>query len=1146
MKKETSRSSAQPKPVKVPVKKGESEAIASAPAHAEGDDPQPAFPIVGIGASAGGLAAFEAFFSGMPPDVDPGMAFVLVQHLAPDHKSILTDLIRRYTRMQVFEVEDGMRVEPNCTYIIPPNYDMAFLNGTLQLLDPSAPRGQRLPIDFFFHSLAQDQHERAICIVLSGTGSDGTLGVRAIKGEGGMVMVQNPASTEFDGMPRSAIATGLVDYELPPAEMPAQLIAYAAHAFGRLPRGIAAPTPRVENSLRKVFILLRAQTGHDFSQYKPSTIHRRIERRMAVHQVDTMEAYVNYMQQTPSEVEALFRDLLIGVTSFFRDTEAFTALEKQVIPRLFASKPASSAIRVWSPGCSTGEDAYSLAILLAERQEEMKQSFKIQVFATDIDSQAIATARAGSYPTSIAADISPERLARFFTVEPDGSAYRIHKGIRDMVIFSEQDVIKDPPFSRLDMISCRNLMIYMGGDLQKKLIPLFHYALNPGGTLFLGTSETVGEFDDLFSALDRKLKLYQRMDDFHSMQHAALGRFLPSMPAIDVALPQTAARTAFPLKLPLRELTEQALLRQAAQVGALVNGQGDILYLHGHTGLYLEMAPGEVSINHILKMAREGLRHELTVALHKAAGTKEVVHCPDLRVKTNGSYTTVNLTICPVTAGASTTAGTSLYPDSGQLYLVILEEAPEAVSRDPLVDRRDPSSEDDVRITALKAELRAKEEYLQAANEELETANEELKSSNEEMQSVNEELQSTNEELETAKEEMQSVNEELSTVNNELQTKVSDLSRVNNDMNNLLAGTGIATVFVDHQLRILRFTPTATRIINLIQSDVGRPVNHIVSNLVNYERLTADTQDVLDTLVPKEIDVQTTAGAWYTLRIQPYRTLDNVIEGAVITFVDITEVKQTQAALRINEEFLNNLLENAPASIYVIAADGTILLVNKRWKADTGKQNQQVIGLTLEQIFSTRTAQMYAADNQKVLESGKILEKEEEAESPVEMHQFYTIKYPVHHIQGHPDAVGGISMDITERKQIEKALQKATELLRLAVVVRDAHDAITVQDLQGRILAWNPGAERIYGWSEAEAMQMTIHDMTPEGLRAEALDVVKRLVKADVLEPYHMQRCTKDGRIVEVWLTATALVNEAGQVYAIATTERERGLEKEV
>jgi len=973
------------------------------------------FPIVGIGASAGGLAAFEAFFSGMPADTNPGMAFVLVQHLAPDHKSILTDLIRRYTRMQVFEVEDGMAVKPNCAYIIPPNRDMAFLNGSLQLLEPSAPRGQRLPIDFFFRSLAQDQHERAICIVLSGTGSDGTQGVRAIKGEGGMVMVQNPASTEYDGMPRSAIATGLVDYELPPAEMPAQLIAYAAHAFGKPPRAATAPAPKAENALKKIFILLRAQTGHDFSQYKLSTIHRRIERRLAVHQIETMDGYVKYLQQTPAEVEALFHDLLIGVTNFFRDPEAFKAIEEQVIPKLFAGKPADAVIRVWSPGCSTGEEAYSLAILLAERQEAMKQSFKVQVFATDIDSQAIATARAGRYPASIAADLTPERLARFFAAEPDGSAYRIHKGIRDLLVFSEQNVIKDPPFSKLDLISCRNLLIYMGGDLQKKIMPLFHYALNPGGFLFLGTSETVGEFMDLFAVLDRKLKLYQRKEDFHGAQRAALGRFLPPMTAIDAALPRAAGKTAFPVKLPLREMTEQALLQQVAPAGVLVNSHGEILYLHGRTGLYLEPAPGAAGTSNILKMARDGLRRDLTTALHKAMGTKEIVRCPGLRVKTNGDFTTVNLTVRSVATGPAAT------PEA-PLYLVVLEEAPfdpEPAQQGGGLRAREradsPDTDADARIAVLKQELQAKEEYLQATNEELETANEELKSSNEEMQSVNEELQSTNEELETSKEELQSVNEELATVNSELQTKVADLSRANNDMNNLLAGTGIATIFVNHRQHILRFTPAATKIINLIPTDVGRPVGHILSNLAGYDRIVADTQAVLDSLIPKEVEVQTTEGQWYKMRIQPYRTLDNVIEGGVITFVDITEIKEARDELR-----------------------------------------------------------------------------------------------------------------------------KANDLLRLAVVVRDAYDAITVQDLEGRILAWNPGAVRMYGWSEAEALVMNVRDRVPEGLREEALANVLKLSQAEILEPYRTQRITKEGTVVEVWLTSTALVNKAGRMYAIATTERSK------
>ena len=972
------------------------------------------FPIVGIGASAGGLAAFEAFFSGMPADTDPGMAFVLVQHLAPDHKSILTDLIRRYARMQVFEVQDGMVVQINCVYIIPPNCDMAFLNGALQLLEPAAPRGRRLPIDFFFSSLAQDQRERAIGIVFSGTGSDGTLGVRAIKAEGGMVMVQNPSSTEFDGMPRSAIATGLVDYELPAAEMPAQLIAYVAHAPGKFGRTETTSPPKVEGAMKKIFILLRARTGHDFSQYKPSTILRRIERRMTVHHIDSIETFVKFLQQTPAEVEALFRDLLIGVTNFFRDPEAFKVLEEQVIPKLFDGKPAGTVIRVWSTGCSTGEEAYSLAILLQEHLEMLNSIYKVQLFATDIDSRAIAKARAGLYPASIANDLSPQRLERFFSAEPDGSAFCIHKNIRDMVVFSEQDVIKDPPFSKLDLISCRNLLIYMGAALQKKLIPLFHYSLKPGGILFLGTSETVGEFDELFTVLDRKSKLYKRQADTHGAHRAALGRFLTPRALIDAGLEHTAAKPVSPVKLPLRELTEQALLHQIAPAAALVNGQGDILYLHGRTGMYLEPAPGEAGINNILKMAREGLRRELTTALHKAAATHELIRCPGLLVKTNGHFTPVNLTVRPV---APSPAAVTEAP----LYLVILEEAspltldPAQAATQPAIARSGPNTDADARITALHEELRSKEEYLQAANEELETSIEELRSSNEEMQSVNEELQSTNEELETSKEEMQSVNEELATVNAELQIKVVDLSRASNDMKNLLAGTGIGTVFMDHNLRILRFTPAASQIINLILSDTGRPIAHIVSNLVGYDSLVADTQAVLDTLVPKEVDVQTTNGNWYTMRILPYRTLDNVIEGAVISFIDISEIVRTRDALR-----------------------------------------------------------------------------------------------------------------------------KVNELLRLAVVVRDAHDAITVQDLEGAILAWNPGAVRMYGWSEAEALLMNVRDRIPPALREQALIKVHQLSQAEILEPYRTQRITNHGSVVEVWMTATALVNEAGQMYAIATTERSK------
>lgn len=707
-------------------------------------------------------------------------------------------------------------------------------------------------------------------------------------------MAQTPDSTEYDGMPHSAIATGLVDFVLPPAEMPAQLIAYASRALGHtLGRHTISAQPNSENGLKKICILLRNQTGHDFSQYKPSTINRRIERRMALQQIETMEGYIKYAQQTPKEMDALFRDLLIGVTNFFRDPHAFKALEKNIVPRLFSGKTPGGTIRAWSAGCATGEEAYSLAILLAEYQHAAKQNYKIQVFATDIDSQAITTARAGLYPVRIAADISSERLARFFSLESDGCTYRIHKVIRDMLIFSEQNVIKDPPFSRLDLISCRNLLIYMGSDLQKKLISLFCYALNSNGFLFLGTSETVGDFTYLFSVQDRKAKLYQRKDTPQGAVRVGLGTFLPSLQTITAERPQQpAGMMVSSQKMTLRQLTEKELLQHVAPAAALISDKGDILYIHGRTGSYLEPAAGEVGVSNILKMAREGLRHQLREALREAVTAQKKVRIPALQVKTNGGYTPINLTVRPL---ANATATTIEPP----LYLVILDdtdippsghESAASVEPDtPLALNADPDR--DIHLIALQQELQSKEELLQ-------TANEERHSSNEEMQSINEELQSTNEELETSKEELQSLNEELSTVNTELQNKITDLTRANNDVNNLLSGTGIGTIFVDLALRILRFTPIATRIINLIQTDIGRPVWHISSELKDYDSLLKDTQAVLDTLVPKEVEVHTNTGTWYIMRILPYRTLDNVIEGAVINFSDITRNRQLQTDLR--------------------------------------------------------------------------------------------------------------------------------------------------------------------------------------------------------------------------------------------------------
>lgn len=744
---------------------------------------------------------------------------------------------------------------------------------------------------------------------------------------------------------------------------------------------------------------------------------------MSVHQIETIDEYYRYLQKTSSEVEALFSDILIGVTNFFRDTDAFKFLEEQIIPKLFSGKNSSDdAIRVWSIGCSTGEEAYSVAILLAEHQDALKKFFRIQVFATDIDSKAIATARSGIYPSSISADVSPERLSRYFSIEPGGDAYRIHKTIRDMLIFSEQNVIKDPPFSKIDLIICRNLLIYMSGELQKKLIPLFHYAINPGGFLFLGSSETVGDFNDIFEILDRKLKIYMRKDDVNCSRYANLGKFFPAVTSPNISAIPPAIKKSNEAKPSLSAITEQTLLKYSP-AAVLVNAQGDIFYIHGRTGMFLEPSSGEAGINNILKMAREGLKRDLTTALHKAGTLNECVKYPGLKVKTNGDTTIVNLTICPVATGSSEISEPHLYlvileqvyfPQQEQIKSEILNNSSE--SQNSLNISKEPENADtnaDIRVARLEQELRAKEEYIQTTNEELETSNEELRSSYEEMQSVNEELQSTNEELETSKEELQSVNEELATVNAELQAKVASLSRSINDMNNLLSGTSIATVFVDHKLNILRFTPTSTRIINLIHSDIGRPVGHIVSNLDGYESLVPDTKAVLDTLVAKEEEVKTKDNRRYMMRIQPYRTLDNVIEGAVITFVDITETKKVQEALRLNEERMRVALKASPVMVFNQDKELCYIWIQNPHPIFSGKQ---FLGKTDADIISEDDALRIISIKQNVLET-KTGARQEVAITIENKTYFFDLTVePLYNSDGDIEGITCALIDITDLK----------------------------------------------------------------------------------------------------------------------------------
>ncbi|HLP77411.1 MAG TPA: chemotaxis protein CheB, partial [Candidatus Paceibacterota bacterium] len=856
------------------MKRSGARALEIAPASSD----RVAFPIIGIGASAGGLDALEHFLSHVPKN--SGLAFVIVQHLDPTRKGIMPELLQRATGMKVIQVKDRSMVRPDCVYVIPPNKDMSILRGVLHLLAPVAPRGLRLPIDFFLRSLALDQEERSIGVILSGMGSDGTLGLRAIKEKAGLVLVQEPATAKFDGMPRSAIDAGLADIVAPVAELPGKIMAY----LGRKPLSAEVDAPlledRMQSAAEKVVILLRAHTGHDFSFYKRNTLYRRVERRMAIHQIHKMPAYVRYLQENSQELDLLFKELLIGVTNFFRDSAVWEEMRQKILPAFIARLPDGHVMRAWVPGCSTGEEAYSLAMVAKEVIEEIKprKRISLQIFATDLDKDAITKARQGFYPENICADVTPAQMKRFFTKQ--GGGCRVTAEIREMVIFAPQSVIQDPPFTKLDILSCRNLLIYLTAEMQKKLIPLFHYSLTPGGLLLLGSAETVGTHTDLFTPVNNKLRIFRRSDvalradpvNFPSSTGIAAGPEAPSNPKPPVSL---------------QSLADQLILQRYAPPTVLANDKGDIFYISGRTGKYLEPAAGKANWN-LFAMAREGLRYEIATAFQKALRQKEPVTLRNLKVENNGNQR-VDVTV------------QRLDEPKAMLGLVMIvftdTAAPPPVKTSGRTPKAHPRS---ARLAEVEHELQLARAEARATHEEMQTSHEELRSANEEMQSTNEELQSTNEELTTSKEEMQSLNEELQTVNAELQAKVDELSRSSNDMKNLLNSTDIATLFLDNDLNVRRFTPQATKIIKLIPGDVGRPLSDLVSDL-NYPALPDDVRDVLRTLTSLEKPINATDGRWFSVRIMPYRTMDDRIEGVVITFSDITVSKMLEAKLRAKQ-----------------------------------------------------------------------------------------------------------------------------------------------------------------------------------------------------------------------------------------------------
>jgi len=900
------------------------------------------FPIVGVGASAGGLEALEQFLSNVPEN--SGMGYVVIQHLDPTQKGMLPELLQRISTMKVYQAKDRMPVKINSVYVIPPNTSMSILNGALHLFDPIETRGMRLPIDFFFRSLAEDRKDLGIGIILSGMGSDGSIGLRTIKEKNGIVMVQDPSDAKFDSMPRNAIDSVLVDIVAPAKELPSKLIEFLKHIPAI--RSDLEAEIKDKSSLEKIIILLRNSTGNDFSLYKKNTLYRRIERRMSVHKIDKIVSYVHFLQGNPKEVEILFKELLIGVTNFFRDPAVWEKLKESVLPNIISNLQPDTILRAWIPGCSTGEEAYSLAIVFKEVVEKIHRpgGASLQIFATDIDADAIESARRGLFPANIIADVSADRLSRYFVLSEDG--YRVKTEIREMIVFAQHNVILHPPFTKLDILSCRNLLIYMDAELQKKLIGLFFYSIKPEGIIMLGSAETLGNQSHLFASVDAKFKIYKR----------PISGTLPEL--FDFPSSFSRSKTSIPEKLAadrtimnIETLADKLLLEHYVPSGVLVNEQGDIIYIHGHTGKYLEPAVGKANLN-IFAMLREGLRNEFHTAFHRVITKKETVSLHNIKIGTNGGSQTVNVDLKWIDT-----------PEILYGNIMIIFTDVKNVSEIYLPPKTGKKALHTIRQKELEDELLHMREVMQNTLEEVQTSQEELRSTNEELQSTNEELQSTNEELTTSKEEMQSLNEELQTVNAELLSKVDDYSRVNNDMKNLLNSTEIATLFLDKELNIRRFTQQATKIFKLIKSDIGRPFTDQVSDLI-YPELADDAHEVLNTLVFIQKEIPSNDGRWFLVRIMPYRTFDDRIDGLVITFINISDHKKIEERL-VKSEKMNSILLGDSTDIKVILShDNEILEFNPEAELFFGHKREDCINKSFVKMFIPEKSQR---ETQKIL-----------------------------------------------------------------------------------------------------------------------------------------------------------------------------------
>jgi len=987
--------------------------------------------IVGIGASAGGLEALGIFFENMP--FDSGLSFVVVQHLSPDYKSLMAEILSKKTKMKVLQAEDGMIVLPNYVYLIPPKKNITIYHKKLILTDSEHEHGTmilNLPIDIFFKSLAKDQGKKSIGIILSGTGSDGTRGIRAIKEANGMVMVQDEKSAKFDGMPRSAISTGIVDYVLSAEKMPEELLKYIQNPYVLSKNHISLLQDN--DCLTKIFALIRNKTGIDFSYYKETTVLRRIERRLSINQIGNLNDYVRYLLEYSNEIITLSKELLIGVTSFFRDTDAFEEISLKVIPSIFENKISNSPIRVWVAGCSTGEEAYSIAILFKEYMEKTNKKFDIKIFATDIDTNAVSIASTGIYPESIIADVGEDRLQKYFTKKGDN--YKIMPCIREMIIFARHNIIKDPPFSKIDLISCRNLLIYLQNVLQKKVISLFHFALNKGSFLFLGTSETIGDWDNFFVSFVSKFKIYQHQDGIKTMEIDSINIYNPentdaySKERINFSKLKNSATDIF-----INSIYEQ-LIEQYVPLSIIVNENNELLHAYGDINQYLKIPSGKISLD-ILKMVKDDLSIALSTAIHRVLKDKKELIYKDVIFKEKDVVKSLTLNIKPC-----------IDTKTDQTYILIIFQENKILDTNDNIERFDVENKASQRIMDLEHDLQYIKEDLQTVIEELETSKEELQSTNEELLVANEELQSINEEL----------NGEIITISSQYQSKIKELTDLNDDINNLSKITDNVTIFLDKKLYIRKYIQVDGDEINLLKSDIGKPLSRISCNF-KYIDLVEETEKVFESLILKEIEIQTIKGSWYLLRILPYTTKDNKVKGCVLTFVNITKLKESVE----NIKKFSYAVEQSLNSIIITDVNGNIQYVNPIFLEKTGYCLDEIIGKNVRILkFALMSPSVYE-DILKTIKEGKIWRGK--LCNRKKNGELYWISAS---ISGIRDEIGEITNYVNVSQDIIDIKTKENKLLIeesiLSKILKFSSKALLYIDYKGKILYTNKKLEKIF------------------------------------------------------------------------------------